>query len=146
VPTPQIHAIGAFNAYRRALATYQGVAVPAAIPAPADHADDRSATPQVSRALSPSNLYHGSSVMWYFVDISSIMPFEAEEPTLTRPMKASDALILTVLLKICIGWAPRVYAVFQSVMPLGRMPTSFRRASFVDAIEELQEGEIAIIC
>jgi hypothetical protein len=146
-PTPQIYAIGAFNAYRRALAAHQGVAPPTPIPLPADHADGQSGARHPSRALAPSNLYFGSSVMWYFVDISSIMPFEAEEPTLTRPMNAADALMMTVLLTICIGWAPRVYAVYQSVLPLGQMPTLFRRASFVDAIDpELQEGEIAIIC
>lgn len=143
MPTPLKHATRAFNAYRRELAAHQGVTEPSPHPVVAVTGESEDVS-RVSRALSPTNLYHNSGVMWYFVDIASIMPFGSDEMTLTRPMSAEDALILTVLLTICIGWAPGVYAVYQE-MPLGGMPTSFQKATSADVVK-LKEGEIGIIC
>lgn len=149
-PTPQSDATRAFNVYRSALAAFQEeVAEPTPLPIPTERDDnsDTSSRPKpVSRAFSPTNLYHNSGVMWYFVDIGSIMPYSSPEMTLLRPMEAVDALILSALLTVSIGWPPGVYAVYQP-MPLGRMPSSFRKEVSVDAVEPPLEGdEIAIVC
>jgi hypothetical protein len=87
--------------------------------------------PVMSRALSPSNLYYASSVMWYFVDLGP--PNELETPMkfwLSRPMRSFDALILAALMTLVNGSPPVVFAISSSSDGLGRMPMGFTRLQY----------------
>ncbi|KAJ1540222.1 hypothetical protein HK405_011663 [Cladochytrium tenue] len=95
--------------------------------------------PPISRALSPSNLYFGSDVAWFFVDLSgsggdddndadSVQPMQ-----LTRPLHAIEALRLAALATLVLGRPPLVFAVrFAGAAARGRMPEGFIRAHYID--------------
>lgn len=145
------YATRAFNAYRQALALYQGVDKPTPIPIPpsstAEEASPGSWT--MSRCFSPANLYECASVIWYFIDLSQ-QPSPTSSPdamVLSIPMPAQDAIILATLLTIVLGAPPVCFAVYQSGQ-LGCMPSSFQHAGFADAkaVTSIKAPEIAIIC
>jgi hypothetical protein len=150
-PVLEGHAVRAFNAYRRALAEYQGV--PAPTPLPVDSTSSGLADlATISRCFSPANLYECAGIMWYFVDLSGTVPSRdsaaaAGEATLSRPMPARDAIVLATLLTLALGAPPMVFAVLQSAQPFGRMPRDFQRAVYGQAGNaEADGGQIVIIC
>jgi len=141
-PMQDAHAARAFNAYRFTLGSALEMDVPEDLEVKgAVHPDG---TPKedikefrgkavMSRALSPSNLYYGSSVAWYFVDLGP--PNELETPMkffLSRPMRSFDALILASLMTLVNGSPPVVFGIFNSTGGLGKMPSGFSRVQFVE--------------
>ena len=147
-------AVKAFNGYRNALAAFNGVSeppeLPVSIPASAAMPPARAGTTIISRALSPSNLYFASGLMFYFVDLATSTPSDSDYLTnpliLSRPMPAFDALILSTLLTLVLGSPPLVFAVVQARSHLGEVPMGFERTSYAHARDLDQvENEISIV-
>ncbi|PKS06142.1 hypothetical protein jhhlp_007459 [Lomentospora prolificans] len=124
----------AFNAYREAVAAFLGEEPPAPLPvdtnAPAPPAEFRG-NPIISRSLAPSNLYHASARMWYYVDL---VPFDGldSRPLLSRPMRAFDAVILASIITLANGKPPIVFGIRPTLDGLGKMPEGYVRALYED--------------
>ncbi|KAJ6789260.1 hypothetical protein PWT90_06425 [Aphanocladium album] len=144
------YAVRAFNAYRRALGEHlqQTTAVVEPLPVPrregngVDGADE--SWPRMfrdkavaSRALAPANLYHASARMWYFVDFAPPGRLD-EEPVLSRPVRAFDALILSTLVALAYGTPPQVFGVRYKLENIGQMPAGYLRTQY-EADEEIRE-------
>lgn len=142
--TPSVgdaHAARAFNAYREAFARFKNLPIPQAVPVdtekahvPPSHNDN----PVISHALSPANLYYGSSRMWYFVDLGPAGDL-AMAPHLSRPMRAFDALILSTLMTLVNGSPPLVFGLANTMETLGQMPLKYKRVTY-EADETLERS------
>lgn len=93
--------------------------------------------PVASRALAPANLYHASARMWYFVDFAQPGHMD-EEPVLSRPVRAFDALILSTLITLAYGTPPLVFGVRYRLENIGKMPAGYLRTQY-EANEVLRE-------
>jgi hypothetical protein len=144
-------AVDAFNLYRTTLGSFQKAHVPQ--PRSYNPPVDLPSELDISRSLSPSNLYYCSGIMFYFVVFSSSAPSRPDFCTsprwLSRPMRAYDALLLSGLLTIVVGAPPLVFAVVQRSGGLGVMPQDFERAVYVSMLDDqgefVAEGNIAIV-
>jgi hypothetical protein len=88
--------------------------------------------------------------MFYFVDLSMVAPsqpdFLSTPMHLSRPMPATDALILAAFVCIAIGAPPLVFAVVQNANNLGLMPQSYIRATYALAAGcSPMDGQIVIV-
>jgi len=151
-PISEEGAVRAYNVYRSALATFKGVSQPEPVSRPQSTPSNppRVSETAISRALSPSNLYFASGSMFYFVEISTSAPGRAdyfETPfQISRPMRASEALILSALLTLAVGSPPLVFAVLQGPEGVGEIPESFGRTSYADAPDvQLEKGKVWIV-
>ncbi|KID95883.1 hypothetical protein MAJ_08190, partial [Metarhizium majus ARSEF 297] len=134
------HAARAFNAYREAFARFQGLASPPAVPVDAGKArvpPPQNGKPVMSHALSPANLYYASGRMWYFVDLGPPADDVMAPACLSRPMGASDALILSSLMTLVNGTPPLVFALANTAATLGQMPAKYKRVAY-EADETLE--------
>lgn len=143
----EAYAKRAFDGYRQALAEHKEMAAAPPPSAPGD-AGDRGEDgqgwpttfrdkPVASRALAPANLYHASARMWYFVDFAPPGHL-AEEPVLSRPVRAFDALILSTLVALAYGAPPQVFGVRYRLENIGQMPAAYLRTQY-EADEVLRE-------
>jgi len=155
----------AFSHYQMALARHQNVDAPTPLSAPHNSAPppkEEGRPPHISRALSPSNLYENSGIQFYFVELCMSAPgrpdyFDYSDPTrprwspsqLSRPMRATDALLLSALLTAAIGDPPLVFAVRQSIpRSLGRMPAGFIQRGYgvPEGFDDAEQDKIVLVC
>ncbi|OAA80891.1 hypothetical protein LEL_00436 [Akanthomyces lecanii RCEF 1005] len=139
----EAYAKRAFDGYRQALAEYKEMpAPPRSLPAAENEEEAWPTTfrdkPVASRALAPANLYHASARMWYFVDFVPPDQLAEEEPVLSRPLRAFDALILSTLVALAYGAPPQVFGVRYRLENIGQMPAAYLRTQY-EANEELRE-------
>lgn len=144
-------ALDAFNLYRATLGSFQKAQVPQG--KPYNPPTDLPSELDISRALSPSNLYYCSGTMFYFVVFSSSAPsrpdFCSSPRWLSRPMRAYDALLLSALMTLAVGAPPSVFAVLQRSDSLGVMPEDCERVVYAltpnDDPEYVAPGNIRIV-
>ncbi|KYK62077.1 hypothetical protein DCS_03222 [Drechmeria coniospora] len=141
----------AFNAYREAMARFLGKGPPPAVLVDqtgmaAERPREFKRKPIISRALSPSNLYHASGRMWYFVELAP-PPTTVDEPVvLSRPMRSFDALALSALAALAWGEPPLVFGISSTTDMLGKLPTGFVRTTYeADETVKRRDGEILLV-
>lgn len=100
----------------------------------------------MSRALAPANLYLASARMWYFVDFAPPGQLD-EEPVLSRPLRAFDALILSTLVALAYGSPPQVFGVRYKLENIGKVPTGYLRTQFEESatLRDQTDEEIILV-
>jgi hypothetical protein len=135
----------AYNAYRNALSTHLGVPPPLPLRGSETMTSEAESRTLISRALSPSNILQVSGASWYFVELSAVPTsspeYRSASATLTRPMRAFDALILTSMITLAFGSPPLVFAIRPGMGRFGKMPQSFKRLKFQPKHVDEKENE-----
>ena len=129
-PVHSESAVKAFNGCRNAVAAFNGVAGPPGLPLSAVAVPTKppasAETPKISRALSSSNLYFASGIMFYFVDLSTSTPSHPDyltpSPILSCPILAFDALVLSAVLTLALGHRRWYSPSLRSRITSGKFP------------------------
>jgi hypothetical protein len=103
----------------------------------------------ISCCFSPSNLLRGSGSMWYFVELGSLSPSHPDYlATLSRPMRAFEALALTCIIVLVLGGPPLAFAIRQVPGKFGKLPEMFHRMTYVldDTDNEEEKTDLFVIC